>query len=75
MLKDLRIFMHTTPGPLLRGDNYKNVKMGWGHKKFFFSRIAGLGKLKFIWKPSDIVQNQVWKNHGPRGSGGATIGK
>jgi hypothetical protein len=23
------------PDPLQRGDNYKNVKMGWGHFKIF----------------------------------------
>jgi hypothetical protein len=23
------------PGPLQRGDNYKNAKMGWGHLKIF----------------------------------------
>jgi hypothetical protein len=28
------------PGPLLRGDNHKNVKMGWGHLKIF-SRTTG----------------------------------
>ena len=63
------------PGPLQRGDNQKNVKMGWGHLKIFFWRIIGPEELKFTWKLPDIVQNQVWKNHGPRGSGGATIGK
>jgi hypothetical protein len=26
------------PGPLQRGGNYKNAKMGWGHLKIFFSR-------------------------------------
>jgi hypothetical protein len=29
------------PGPFLRGDNHKNVKMGWGHLKIFFSRTTG----------------------------------
>jgi hypothetical protein len=24
------------PGPLQRGDNYKNAKMGWGYLKIFF---------------------------------------
>ena len=24
-----------------KGDNYKNVKMGWGHLKIFFSRTNG----------------------------------
>jgi hypothetical protein len=35
------------PGPLQKGDNYKNVKMGLGHLKFFFSRITGPEKLIF----------------------------
>jgi hypothetical protein len=29
------------PGPLQRGDNHKNAKMGWGHIKIFFSRTTG----------------------------------
>jgi hypothetical protein len=29
------------PGPLQRGDNHKNVKMGWVHLKIFFSRTTG----------------------------------
>jgi hypothetical protein len=28
------------PGPLQRGDNHKNVKMGWGLLKIFFSRTT-----------------------------------
>jgi hypothetical protein len=28
------------PGPLQRGDNYKNTKMEWGHLKIFFSRTT-----------------------------------
>jgi hypothetical protein len=27
--------------PLQRGDNHRNVKMGWGHLKIFFSRTTG----------------------------------
>jgi hypothetical protein len=26
---------------LQRGDNHKNVKMGWSHLKIFFSRTTG----------------------------------
>jgi hypothetical protein len=43
--------------------------------KIFFSRTTGPGKFKFTWKLADIVQIQVCSNHGPRGSGGATIGE
>jgi hypothetical protein len=28
------------PHPLQRGDNHKNVKMGWGHLKIFFFRTT-----------------------------------
>jgi hypothetical protein len=28
------------PGPLQRGDNLKNAKMGWVHLKIFFSRTT-----------------------------------
>jgi hypothetical protein len=31
------------------------TKMGWGHLKIFFSRIAGPKKLKFTRKLSDIL--------------------
>jgi hypothetical protein len=27
-------------GPLQRGDNLKNAKMGWGHLKIFLSRTT-----------------------------------
>jgi hypothetical protein len=27
-------------GPLQRGDNQKNTKMGWGNSKIFFSRTS-----------------------------------
>jgi hypothetical protein len=27
-------------GPFQRGDNHKNVKMGWGHLKIFFLRTT-----------------------------------
>jgi hypothetical protein len=29
------------PDLLQRRDNHKNVKMGWGHLKIFFSRTSG----------------------------------
>jgi hypothetical protein len=37
--------------------------------KIFFSGTTEPEKLKFTWKFSDIVQNQVSLNHGPRGLG------
>jgi hypothetical protein len=30
-MKEIQVCSNKGPVPLLRGDNYKNVKMGWGH--------------------------------------------
>jgi hypothetical protein len=40
-VKGIQVCSNKGPGPLLRGDNYKNVKMGWGHLKIFFFRTTG----------------------------------
>jgi hypothetical protein len=45
--KALQVCLNKGPGLLQKGDNYKNVKMGWGHLKFLFSGITGPEKLKF----------------------------
>jgi hypothetical protein len=37
-VKGIQVCSNTGPGPLQRGYNHKNVKMGWGHLKIFFSR-------------------------------------
>jgi hypothetical protein len=59
-VKHIQVCSNKGPGPLQKkGDNYKNVKMGWGHLKIFFSRITGPEKLIFTWKLSDILENQV----------------
>jgi hypothetical protein len=39
-VKGIQVCSNKGPG-LVRGDNYKNVKMGWGHLKIF-SRTTGL---------------------------------
>jgi hypothetical protein len=36
----IQVCLNKGPGPLQRGDNHKNVKMGWGHLKIF-SRTTG----------------------------------
>jgi hypothetical protein len=41
-VKGIQVCSNKGPGPLHRGDNHKNVKMGWGHLKIFFYRIIGL---------------------------------
>jgi hypothetical protein len=40
-VKGIQAYSNKGPGPLLRGDNHKNVKMGRGHLKIFFSRTTG----------------------------------
>jgi hypothetical protein len=52
-----------TPGPLQRGDNHKNGKMGWGHLKIFFSRTSGpiltrLAQIIFRWRGFKFVQTK-----------------
>jgi hypothetical protein len=44
-VKGIQVHSNKGPGLLQRGDNYKNVKMGWGHLKIF-SRTTGPEKLK-----------------------------
>ena len=36
-VKGIVKYSNKGPNPLQRGDNHKNVKMGWGHLKSFFS--------------------------------------
>jgi hypothetical protein len=40
-VKGIQVCSNKGPGPLQRGDNHKNVKMGWDHWKIFFSRTIG----------------------------------
>jgi hypothetical protein len=40
-VKGIKVCSNKGPDPLLRGNNYENVKMGWGHLKIFFSRTTG----------------------------------
>jgi hypothetical protein len=39
-VKGIQVCSNKGPGLLQRGDNHKNVKMGWGHLKIFFSRTT-----------------------------------
>ena len=72
-VKGLQVCSNEGPGPLQRGDNHENAKIGWCHLKIF-SKTTGPGKLKFIWKLLDIVEIQVCSNYDPQGYDGATIG-
>jgi hypothetical protein len=40
-VKGIQIYSSKGPGPLQRGDNHKNVKMGWGHLKCISPEILG----------------------------------
>jgi hypothetical protein len=40
-MKENQVRSNKGPDPLQMGDNHKNVKMGWGHLKVFFSRSTG----------------------------------
>jgi hypothetical protein len=40
-VKGIQVCSNKGPGLLQRGDNSKNVKIGWVHLKIFFSRTVG----------------------------------
>jgi hypothetical protein len=40
-VKGIKVCSNKGPNLLQRGDNHKNVKIGWGHLKIFFSRTTG----------------------------------
>jgi hypothetical protein len=54
-VKEIQNCTNKAAGPLQRGDNHKNVKMGWGHLKIFGWRTTEPEELIFIWKLSDIM--------------------
>jgi hypothetical protein len=45
--KGIQVCSNKGPGPFQRGDNHKNVKIGWSYLKIIFSRATGPEKLKF----------------------------
>jgi hypothetical protein len=53
------------PGRLQRGDNHKNVKMGWGHLKVFFSRTSWPNSIKLKTNYPWMKGIQVCSNKGP----------
>jgi hypothetical protein len=40
-VKGIQVCSNKGTGRLLRGNDHKNVKMGWGHLNIFFSRTTG----------------------------------
>jgi hypothetical protein len=47
LVKGIKNSSNKGPGPLQRGDNYKNVKIRWVHGKILFSRTTEPEKLRF----------------------------
>jgi hypothetical protein len=39
-MKGIEVCTNKGPGPFQRGDNKKNVEIGWDHLKIFFSRTT-----------------------------------
>jgi hypothetical protein len=44
-VKGIQVCSIKGPGPLQRGDNHKDVKMGWDHLKIFILRTIKPEKL------------------------------
>jgi hypothetical protein len=64
-MKGIQKCSNKGPGPLQKGDDYKNTIFRCGHWKIF-SRTTKSEKLRFTWHLSDIVQIQVCSNQGPQ---------
>jgi hypothetical protein len=47
-VKGIQVCSFKGSGPLQRGDNHKNVKMGWGHLKILFLKIMKPENRNFI---------------------------
>jgi hypothetical protein len=50
LVKGIQVCSIERPGPLQRGDNHKNVKMGWGHFKILFLKNYEASKAEFYMK-------------------------
>jgi hypothetical protein len=65
------------PGPLQRGDNHKNVKMGWGHLKIFFSRTTGPILTRLVtnhpWVKGIQVCSKERNSPSPKGDNGERV--
>jgi hypothetical protein len=68
-VKGIQVCSNKGPGPLQRGDNHKNVKMGWGHLKIFFSRTTWpiLTRLDTNHPWRDRIQVSLGDSPSPRG--------
>jgi hypothetical protein len=64
-VKVIHVCSNKGPGPLQRGDNRKNIKMGWGHLKIFFSRTSRPKSIKLGTNYPWVKGIQVCSNKGP----------
>jgi hypothetical protein len=64
-VKGNQVCSNKGPGPLQRGDNNKNVKMGRGYLKIFFSRISRPKSIKLGTNYHLVKRIQVCSNKGP----------
>jgi hypothetical protein len=75
-IKGIQVFfLNKGPGPLQRGDNHKNMKMGWGHLKIFtrttwpmLSRLS----TNHPWGGIQVSSNEG-KCRSPRGDNGERV--
>jgi hypothetical protein len=70
-VKGIQLCSNKGPGPLQRVDNHKNVKIGWGHLKIFFSRtfwpiLTRLGT-NHPWVKGIQIFSKEGASHFPRG--------
>jgi hypothetical protein len=49
-VKEIQVCSNKGPGPLQKGDNHKNVKMGWGSFKNHILKNYEARKAKFYMK-------------------------
>jgi hypothetical protein len=70
-VKGIQVCSNKGPDPLQRGDNHKNVKMGQGLLKIFFSRTTGPILTRLDTNYPYVERIQVCSNEGdnpfPRG--------
>jgi hypothetical protein len=63
-VKGIQVCSNKGQGPLQRGDNHKNVKMGWGHLKIFSSRTSRPNLIKLKTHHPWLKGIQVCSNKG-----------
>jgi hypothetical protein len=79
-VEGIQVCSNKGPGPLQRGDNHINVKMGWGIGEIITKMLEWGGVIfllknyvarKYEFYAKDLDGRQVGLNIGPRGSDGA----